>query len=204
VPHGVKWVSTPATPVCQGVPVESSETKWSGTCTFATPGTYVFYCTVHGSEMTATVNVGAPGTTGPTTTSTTTTSSPQPGGIGSASPGATGQPAPAPVLSLARSQHGRRVRGSVRVPVAGAGGRLEVDLFASRAALSARAGRPVQVGRLVRTALHAGTLRFSVSLTARGRTALARHHRLALAVKVSLAPAHGTPSLASRSVVLHP
>jgi plastocyanin len=65
VPHGVRWVSAPATPECtSGVPVgttaAASGTKWSGTCTFAQQGTYTFYCTVHGAEMSGTVTV--PGT----------------------------------------------------------------------------------------------------------------------------------------------
>ncbi len=65
-PHGVEWRSGPATPVCSaGVPVgttaAASGTNWSGTCTFSKPGTYVFYCTVHGPEMTETITVTTPG-----------------------------------------------------------------------------------------------------------------------------------------------
>src|SRR5664280_1603277 len=50
--------------------------------------------------------------------------------------------------------HARFLRGSVNISPAGAGGRLEVDVVATHAAL-ARAGArtPVQVGRLVRTSL---------------------------------------------------
>ena len=65
-PHGVHWVGGPATPVCSsGVPVgttaAASGGEWSGTCTFAQAGTYTFYCTVHGPEMTETVTVTTPG-----------------------------------------------------------------------------------------------------------------------------------------------
>jgi plastocyanin len=65
-PHGVHWVGGPATPVCSsGVPVGTtaavSGAEWSGTCTFAQAGTYTFYCTVHGPEMTETVTVSTPG-----------------------------------------------------------------------------------------------------------------------------------------------
>jgi plastocyanin len=64
VNHGVEWKAGPTTPNCSaGVPVgtspSASGTKWSGTCVFAQPGTYIFYCTVHGQEMTATVTVSA-------------------------------------------------------------------------------------------------------------------------------------------------
>jgi plastocyanin len=66
VAHGVEWVGGPAKPGCSGeVPVgmtpAASGTKWSGTCTFSEAGTYTFYCTVHGPEMTGTVTVTVPG-----------------------------------------------------------------------------------------------------------------------------------------------
>jgi plastocyanin len=65
-PHGVHWVGGPVTPVCgSGVPVgttaAASSPTWTGTCTFAQAGTYTFYCTVHGPEMTETVTVSTPG-----------------------------------------------------------------------------------------------------------------------------------------------
>jgi hypothetical protein len=106
---------------------------------------------------------------------------------------------------LARSQRGRAVRGSLEVPGADAGGRLVVDVLASRAALARSAGtRPVHVGRLVRSSLLAGRVRFSVAVNGRARGALARRHRLPLIVKIVLTPLHGSPSSMSRSVVLHP
>ncbi len=68
IPHGVRWVSDPATPVCEegagkvpvGTTAASSGTKWSGKCTFSQAGTYTFYCTVHGPEMTGTITVEIP------------------------------------------------------------------------------------------------------------------------------------------------
>jgi plastocyanin len=65
-PHGVNWVGGPEKPLCgAGVPVgttvSASGTNWSGTCTFSKPGTYTFYCTVHGPEMTGTITVTTPG-----------------------------------------------------------------------------------------------------------------------------------------------
>jgi plastocyanin len=60
--HGVEWKSGPNIPSCtSGVPVGTSPaasgTNWSGSCTFTQPGTYVFWCTVHGSSMSETVTV---------------------------------------------------------------------------------------------------------------------------------------------------
>ncbi len=68
IPHGIHWISTPATPVCEegagkvpvGTTAASSGTKWSGKCTFLQAGTYTFYCTVHGPEMTGTITVEIP------------------------------------------------------------------------------------------------------------------------------------------------
>src|SRR5438128_12422476 len=56
VAHGVEWREGPEKPSCSaGVPVGTSEAasaaNWSGTCTFSTPGTYTFWCTVHHGEM---------------------------------------------------------------------------------------------------------------------------------------------------------
>jgi hypothetical protein len=80
---------------------------------------------------------------------------------------------------------------------------LEVDLFAARRALTAAARGLVRVGRLVRTSLHAGIVRFSVSLDAAARQALARHRRLVLIVELGLASPRGVRAAARRRVVLH-
>jgi plastocyanin len=68
VSHGVEWRSA-VKPVCEEgagkVPVGNtpavSGTKWSGKCTFSQPGTYTFYCTVHGAAMSGTITVTNPG-----------------------------------------------------------------------------------------------------------------------------------------------
>lgn len=67
VAHGVEWISPPSTPNCDsGVPVGTTEaasgTNWKGTCTFTTPGTYTYYCTVHHAAMRGTIVVKEPGT----------------------------------------------------------------------------------------------------------------------------------------------
>jgi plastocyanin len=68
VAHGIEWRSA-LKPTCEegagkipvGTTATASGTKWSGTCTFTEAGTYTFYCTVHGPEMTGTVTVTIPG-----------------------------------------------------------------------------------------------------------------------------------------------
>lgn len=196
--HGIHWISAPSTPTCSaGVPVGTDETaagtKWSGTCTFSAPGTYTYYCTVHGPEMTGTVTVSASGATTVTPPGTTTTT--------------TTTPKPAPVATLASlpaSQRGGSVKGSLKVSPSAAGDELEVDLIASSASLAgARHTAHVRIGRLVRGSVRAGTVSFVVKLDARARAALRRRRRLPLTVKIVLTPVYGEPTVITRSVVEH-
>ncbi|HVA19298.1 MAG TPA: plastocyanin/azurin family copper-binding protein [Solirubrobacteraceae bacterium] len=134
----------------------------------------------------------------PSTTTTATTTTP----IAALPPGP-------PIVggpSLAASQHGSSVHGFVQISKAGVGGRLEVDLLASGASLAKarhKKSTSAVVGRLVRSSLYAGKVSFAVSLNAKAKSALRRHHRLALAVKIVLTPLHGAPVSTTRSVVLH-
>ena len=95
------------------------------------------------------------------------------------------------------------MHGSIKVSQAGAGGRLEVGLFAAGASL-AKAGHSeqVRVGRLVRSSLKAGSVSFSVPLNAKGKAALRRHRHLALTVKITLTPLHGAAVTLTRSVIV--
>jgi plastocyanin len=212
VPHGVEWVGGPVKPTCaSSVPVgttpAASGTKWSGNCTFAEAGTYTFYCTVHGPEMTGTVTVSADGTTTTTMstpTSSTTTTTPPKTTTGPATPteSSSGGPllgSPA-ILSI---QHGRSVKGTLDVSKAGVGDRLEVDLLASDAALSSTTRPPTtRVGRLVRKSLPAGNVPFAVALDAKARRALRRHRHLALTVRLTLTPFYGEPLTIARHVLV--
>ena len=217
-PHGVHWVSTPATPSCEpSVPVgtgfEQSGTSWSGSCKFAAPGTYTFWCTVHGEAMKGTITVTAPGEkeapkettpTGTTTGTTPAPGTPAPGGsstgAGAQAPGAAAASAAAlSALRVSLPRHGATLHGALTVPAADAGGRLEVDLLAPRSALAAGS---VRVGQLVRGSLAAGPLRFSVAPGARGLRALRRHGHLRLTMTVHLAPAAGAGSAISRRLTL--
>ncbi len=87
---------------------------------------------------------------------------------------------------------------------AGSDGRLEVGLFAADASL-AKAGHParVRVGRLVRSSLKAGSVSFSVPLSAKGKAVLRLHRRLVLIVKITLTPLHDAAMTITRGVVLH-
>lgn len=107
-------------------------------------------------------------------------------------------------LKLVAARHGTSVRGSLEVSRSGAGGRLEVDLIASSASLARRkhGGKQATVGRFVRTSVPAGKVSFSVALNARGKSALHRHRKLALTVKILFTPPHGASVTVTRSVLL--
>jgi plastocyanin len=228
VPHGVEWISSPAAPVCSGgIPVGTSEAasgpEWSGSCTFTAPGTYTFYCTVHKAAMSGTITVGAPAGEPPITTTMPSTpvgssgsnGASGSGGGGTGQPGTTnggGSPGPsgspfaggaAQALKLSPAQRGDVVRGSLAVSAAGAGGRLEVDVLAKAASL-ARTGQAarVRVGKLERSSLSVGRVRFAVPLNARAERALARHGRLELTVEIRLTPVGGSAAKIERGVAL--
>jgi plastocyanin len=109
-------------------------------------------------------------------------------------------------LKLVAPRHSVAVHGSLQVSSAGAGSRLEVDLLAAGASLARRGHRSskqIVVGRLVRPSVSAGKVSFSVALNARGKSALRRHRRLALTVRIVLTPPVGGKAVRlSRSVVL--
>ena len=164
VPHGVTWTGGPGKPSCNGVPIEQEQTNWSGSCSFAQAGAYTFVCTVHPTEMKGTITVSSSEVPpGP---------SPPPGGSNES-------PLQGPAsraLTIAKSQKGTSVRGSVDLSQASAGGKLEVVLLAKTGGS--------KVGRLVRSPLRAGRLSFSVPLKGVGRRALRSPKKRALTVQV--------------------
>jgi len=110
---------------------------------------------------------------------------------------------PITTLALANAQHGDAVHGTVQIPAADAGARLEIELLAQGASLAKvkRGGRS-RVGRLVRSSTPAGKVSFVVSLDAQAKRALRHHHELALTLKIVLTPKHGAAMTLTRSVVL--
>jgi hypothetical protein len=212
-PTDVLWKG--AAPSCTPEVPSTPKTSWSSTCTFANAGEYGFesqelfndgtfnytqYKVIVEKSGGTGTTPSTPTTTTPTTTTPTTPMMPGEPSQGSGSPLEGGSKA----LKLAGSQHGSTVHGSIKVSQAGTGGRLEVALFAAGASL-AKAGHPTQVriGRLLRSSLRAGSVSFSVPLTAKARAKLHRHRRLALTVKITLTPLHGARVKITRGVVLH-
>lgn len=205
IPHGVEWVGGPAKPGCTGgVPVGTTETasgtKWSGSCTFTQAGAYTFYCTVHHAEMTGTIVVNADGTTTTTTTTPTTTTP-------TTTTPTTESPSGSPLAKrplLRSKQSGGVVKGTLDISQAGAGNRLEIDVFARSALLAAttRSAR-TRVGHFVRGSVRVGALPFSVKLTAKARKAVKRHRQLALSVSIVLTSSNGKSLTVPRSVTEH-
>jgi hypothetical protein len=212
-PTDVLWKG--AAPSCTPEVPSTPKTSWSSTCTFANAGEYGFesqelfnadgfnytqYKVIVEKPGGAGTTSTTPTATTPTTTMPTTPMMPGEPSHGSGSPLEGGSKA----LKLAGSQRGSTVHGSIKVSQAGTGGRLEVGLFAAGASL-AKAGHSPQarVGRLVRSSLKAGSVSFSVALSAKGKAALRRHRRLALTVKITLTPLHGTAVTIARGVVAH-
>jgi hypothetical protein len=201
----VVWIGS--APACTGVPT-SAMTGWEGKCKFEQPGTYKFESSTLWPEYTKyeiVVEAAATGTTPtmPTTTTPTTTTPAVP-----TTPSEPGHGTPleggSKALKLAGSQRGLTVHGSIKVSQAGAGGRLEVALFAAGASLAkARHSGQVRVGRLVRSSLTAGSVSFSVPLSTKGKAALHHSRRLALTVKITLTPVHGAAVTVTRGVVVH-
>jgi plastocyanin len=211
--HGLEFTGA-LKPSCSGIPKAAGEiagaANWQGECTFAAAGTYTFICTVHPAEMKGTVTVSAGGITTATTTGSTSTAQPPAGGAGQGPPGA-GSPGQQAVgasplagaLTLGAGPHARSVHGSVNVSSTGAGGRLEVDVLATRASLARVDPRAlVRVGRMVRPSLTAGAVRFTVALSRSALRSLRTHRHLAVIVRVLLAPLHGTPVMVARRLLL--
>jgi hypothetical protein len=152
----------------------------------------------------------SPTPTPTTPTVTTTSTQPSSGGVPTTTtPGSIETPPPpgggSPVatLALANAQHGDAVHGTVQIPAADGGARLEVQLLAQGASLAkVKRGGSSRVGRLVRSSAPAGTVSFTVALDAQAKRALREHHKLALTVKIVLTPKHGAAMTLTRSVVV--
>lgn len=129
----------------------------------------------------------------PTPTPLPPSSAPSVPSILAPAPGETGAPfGPALIAgSLKLSGHGSSVRGSIGIGQSGVGARLSIDLLAKPGLLGARGSKPIVVAHIERARAPSGTLSFSLALSARAKSALRRHGRLALTAKVTLTPARG-------------
>ena len=221
-PTDVIWTSA-ARPTCTGV-VEAppTQTGWKGTCTFSTAGEYTFESQGLFNDGTSNylkyrVIVEKPGGGGGGTTTggggTSTYGNGSSGGSGSTTSGSSSGPGPlgslfvgsaSSAVKLPSTQKGQSVHGSVDVSQAAAGGRLEVQLLASRASVASagHAARAVQVGRAVRSGLRAGAASFAVPLDAKARHALHAHGRLTLTVRLALTSAQGSTVTITRTVTV--
>ena len=205
----IAWMGT--APTCSsGVRLspESPTTGWDGTCRFEQVGTYKFESStlfkalgLDYTKYEIVVEAAGTGTTTTTTTTAPTSTTPGttvPSGLGTNSPLEGGK-----ALKLAASQHGSTVHGAIKVSHTFSGGRLEVGLFAAGASLSNGGHRvAVGIGRLVRSSLKVGAVRFSVPMNSKGRASLRRHRRLTLTVKIALTPSHGAAVTLTRVVVV--
>ncbi len=194
-----------------GTTTTSTTTTTTPTTTTTTPTTTTT-TTPTTPTTTTTTTPTTPTTTTPTTATPTATTSTQPSGGGASTattPGSMETPpppgggSPLATLALANAQHGGAVHGTVQIPAADGGARLEIELLAQGASLAkVKRGGGSRVGRLVRSSAPAGTVSFTVSLDAQAKRALRRHHKLALTVKIVLTPKHGAALTLTRSLEL--
>lgn len=190
-------------PVGSTLPVPSEGPGWSGSCTFPGPGVYRFICDDHNGMDGKVTVANADGTLPVEATPTPTpTPSPQPGsatptpgsGGGGGPADSTPQPgASAPKLTLASSQRGQAVAGSIKGGSAAASVTVE-----TLAALKAK-GKPVRVGRKTYTVAAGATKTFSVPLNAKGKAALRKLGKLKVTLRFTVA---GTTE--TRTVTLRP
>jgi plastocyanin len=180
--HNVAFSTGTPTACAPALPERPVRAPWTSACRFDTPGEYDFVCDLH-PQMTGRVTVLALPTPTPTADP-----QPQP----QPQPQPTIDPSPSPAASqplVERRQRGSSVRGSIMV--AGAGSRLTVNVLAKRK----------RVGRTTRT-VGAGKATFTVPMNAAARRTLRRARRLALTVRITVAPPSGAAFTATRSVTL--
>jgi hypothetical protein len=160
------------------LPGRPTSAGWGGTCTFNAPGTYRFHCDLH-PFMTGTIVVQ----------------------------GSAGSPfarRPSKAVAIRARQRGTAVRGTLKLSSAASGGMLELDVRASANSLGRGGSRPVRVGRLTRSQLRPGAMRFTVALDAAGRRAERSQGKLTVTVQVLVRPPGRRSASLMRRVVLSP
>jgi hypothetical protein len=196
--------TTTATTTTTTTSTTTSTTPTTTTPTTTTP-TKTTPTTTAPTDATSTAPSGGGGSTGPASTQSSTgaaASTATTPGSGEA-PGPLGASHPLEVLGLAGAERGDAVHGTILIPSADGGARLEVELLAEDASLAnVKRHGSSRVGRFVRTTAPAGKVSFTVSLDAQAKRALERHHKLALTVKTVLTPVHGAALALTRSLEL--
>ncbi len=181
----------------------------TGTTTISEPPPTTSTTKTTPPPTTATSTTPAPGTVAITVPIATT------GAVSTPAPGAASAPSDSHIfgpslladsLKLTVPRRSASVHVSIKVGHTGIGGRLAVDLLATEASLgnhSRKGAKQVVVGHLSHSSVSSGGLALTISLTARARHALARHHTLSLIVKIVLVPTQGTTQTLTGSVKLH-
>ncbi|MBE2317446.1 hypothetical protein DVA67_015795 [Solirubrobacter sp. CPCC 204708] len=190
-----------AGPTGRVLPATSEDVGWAGECTFSQPGVYQFVCDDHvtmtGKVTVANADGSLPSTSTPTPTPTATVpaggANPPAGGGPTDTTGPAPGAATAPTLTVAASQRGQAVAGSIKGGSAGAAVTVE-----TLAALKARA-KPTRVGRATYSVAAGATKKFSLALNAKGKAALNRLGRLKVTVRFTV---EGTTT--TRTVTLRP
>jgi plastocyanin len=152
---------------------------WSGSCTFDVAGTYQFHCDLH-PFMHGTIVVGS--TAGGGTNEKNSLSSTD--------------------LRVAKTQHSKKVRGSVEVKESDS--TLTLDIFASAKSLGGSGSKLRRIAHFSRASLPAANASFAVAVNSAARAALKRQSKLSVRLNVQLTDAAGTPTNATRKVVLKP
>ncbi len=191
-------------------PIPLAAGTWQGVCTFSRERVYRFTCTLH-DGMEGTVTVGNPVVAPPPPPPLPPPPPPPPGATpppagtppppppvsappGPPPPPATGPSGTAPAsvtIKVAAQQRGTGVRGTITG--AKRSSAATIELRAKRGDLRASGKRTdtIAVGRRSAKTSGAGGLDFLVKLNAKARAALSRRGKLALAVRVTVAPATG-------------
>ncbi|MDA0171558.1 plastocyanin/azurin family copper-binding protein [Solirubrobacter taibaiensis] len=177
------------------VPFTSEGPGWQGNCTFPGPGVYRFICVDH-SEMDGRVTVLNADGSVPVEATPTPTPTPTPQ-AGTDNPPAAGGPADsgtvtAPKLTIAASQRGQAVAGSIK------GGSATASVVVETLApLKARA-KPTRVGRATYAVAAGATKKFNLALSAKGKAALKKLGRLKVTVRFTVAGATTTKTVTLR------
>ncbi len=183
-------------------PVPLASGTWRGVCTFSQERVYRFTCTLHdGMEGTVTVGnpVVAPPPPPPPGATPPPAGTPPPPPPGSATPGPPPPPGTGPsgtspggvTIKVGAQQRGTGVRGTITGAERSSAATIEVRAKRGDVRASGKRSDTIAVGRRSAKTSGSGGLDFLVKLNEKARAALSRRGKLALTVRVSVAPPAG-------------